>query len=267
MLRAIGTSVRGARHEKLGEVMQDAFLSIIDRDKVYVSIADGHGSRVHFRSHIGSALAVIASAEVLKHHAEQIIRHESFEERRQNTVNVVAAITALWSKLCLKELRSNPFRNEELAKLDARDKTNLGKNALLAYGTTLMTLINKRNLVLGFSVGDADIIALKDGEVINLIEKDGLIGEETYSLSSNDVSYKNIKYFEADCSEMTHLMLSTDGYRKSFETEADFYRVLKDLSLFLDESGEKKLELELEGWLKETTSGGSGDDITCCLLF
>lgn len=266
MLRVIGAAVKGARHEKLGAPLQDAYISMVDRDKLYVSIADGHGSRLHFRSHIGSSLAVIASAEILRHHAEQIAAKDSFEERRQGAINVITAIIAHWSQLCLKELREQPFTTEELSKLDKEDKDKLSKNALHAYGSTLTSLISWKNLVYGFSIGDGDVLGLRQGEAISLLGADGLIGDETYSLTSPEV-YKNLKYFEADRSEMSHYLMATDGYRKSFETEADFLSVLRDMKKYLDDEGMSLLEAELEGWLKETTRGGSGDDITCCLLF
>lgn len=266
MLRVIGASVQGARHEKLSEPLQDAFMSMVDRDKLYVSIADGHGSKLHFRSHIGSSLAVIAGSEILQHHADQIAKQGSLEERRQGAVNVITAIIAHWSKLCLKELRAQPFRTDELVKLGQEDKEKLSKNALLAYGTTLTCFVNKRNLVYGFSIGDGDVLALKGAEVLSLTEDDRLLGDETYSLTSPDV-YKNLKYFEADRLEMSPYLLATDGYRKSFATKIDFFSVLKDMKKYLDNEGEKLLETKLEGWLQETTKGGSGDDITCCLLF
>lgn len=266
MLRVIGAAVRGARHEKLGEPLQDAFMSMVDRDKLYVSIADGHGSKLHFRSHIGSSLAVIASSEILKHHAEQIARQESYDDRRRSAVNVITAIIAHWSKLCLKELRSQPFSTEELSKLGKEEKEKLAKNALLAYGSTLTSLVAWKNLVYGFSIGDGDVLGLRRGEVFSLIEADSLVGDETYSLTGTEV-YKYLKYFEADKSEIKHYLMATDGYRKSFETEEDFFSVLRDMKKYLDEEGESLLERELENWLKETTRGGSGDDITCCLLF
>lgn len=266
MLRVIGATVKGARHEKLGEPLQDAFLSMVDRDKLYVSIADGHGSKLHFRSHIGSSLAVIASAEILKHHAEQIAKQESYEERRQGAINVITAIIAHWSTLCLKELRREPFSTEELSKLGREDKEKLSKNALLAYGSTLTSLIAWKNLVYGFSIGDGDVLGLKNGEVLSLIDSDGLVADETYSLTSPEV-YKNLKYFEVDKQEMSHYLMATDGYRKSFETEEGFFRVLKDMKKYLDEGEGELLEREIGTWLKETTRGGSGDDITCCLLF
>ncbi len=262
----VGTSVLGANHKRKNIPMQDAYMSMIDGDRLYVSVADGHGSQVCFRSDVGSTLAVTSTIEVVRHHSKQICAMTDTEERKIATKNLSQAIVAYWSKKVLEHLRGTPFNEAELSKLDEPHMKQLSKNALLAYGTTLMLVVCRKNIVFGFSIGDGDVLAEKDSESRFLTEFNKTQGEATYSLCTPNVS-THVKYFETDSSETDCLLVSTDGYRNSFASLEDFKKVVTDMKSFITEEGQISLSKKLDGWLEETSEQGSGDDITACFLY
>lgn len=61
-------------------------------------------------------------------------------------------------------------------------------------------------------------------------------------------------------------MLSTDGYAKSHADDAEFAKVASDLARMIRNHGFDAVTPKRQGWLRETTEGGSGDDISIALL-
>ena len=62
------------------------------------------------------------------------------------------------------------------------------------------------------------------------------------------------------------IIVSTDGYAKSYASDAGFEEVGRDLLKMIQVRGFASVEKNLEGWLHETTREGSGDDISVGLL-
>jgi hypothetical protein len=63
------------------------------------------------------------------------------------------------------------------------------------------------------------------------------------------------------------IMLSTDGYANSYSSEQGFEKVGSDiLRMMRENDGLATVENGLPGWLKETSAGGSGDDITVGMI-
>lgn len=63
----------------------------------------------------------------------------------------------------------------------------------------------------------------------------------------------------------TLLLLSTDGYSKSYETDAAFKQIGPDYLELIREGGVSSLNLR--GFLEQVTNKGSGDDIALALLY
>ena len=67
MFDGFSHSVRGASHETSGLVCQDYSAYEVNEYYSVAAIADGHGSKKYFRSHLGSQFAVEAAFETLRH--------------------------------------------------------------------------------------------------------------------------------------------------------------------------------------------------------
>ena len=58
------------------------------------------------------------------------------------------------------------------------------------------------------------------------------------------------------------VLLATDGYANSFREDRGFLKVGTDLLGMLRSDGLDHVKANLGDWLRETSEGGSGDDIT-----
>ena len=65
MFNGFSHSVMGASHEKTGLVCQDSSAYKVCDDYAVCVVADGHGSKKHFRSNIGSKFAIEATISTI----------------------------------------------------------------------------------------------------------------------------------------------------------------------------------------------------------
>ncbi|MCK8061361.1 MULTISPECIES: PP2C family serine/threonine-protein phosphatase [unclassified Fusibacter] len=260
-------SVIGPSHIKSGLPNQDAFSYEEDNGVHLVGVADGHGSSSCFRSHIGSRLAteaVIRQAKPLSAEKLDALDEESaYAFTRKWGEKVLKA----WVKDVLSHLRENPFTQSEVDGLDDKGRRALGKNALLAYGATLIAVIITPNRILGYNLGDGDLLVAHGRKVICTVYKDDdTIGNSTYSLCTSG-SMSKLAHLDMTTEDLDWIMIATDGYRNSFKNEKGFYKVGKDLHKLYRKHGLEVIEKHFEGWLHETTQGGSGDDLTSLVFF
>ncbi len=266
----VGGSVRGASHIRNNLPNQDAikWKTIDEEHDVHVmSLADGHGSQVCFRSDIGAKLAVDTMNEVIAHTYKYIgrsnLNSNSFDDIAYKFIH-------LWGKRALKHLKDHPFRDEEVEGLDKYKRRTLGRNALTAYGSTLLSVLVQGNRLQFWQIGDGDILTVDEqGEVIKVIEEDnGLIGNETKSICDTR-ALKEFRHclLDKEASKIGLIMMSTDGYANSFQTKTGFLKAGKDYYNMVKDYGVGEIGNSLDGWLNETSELGSGDDITLGLIY
>ena len=77
MFNGFSHSVMGASHEKTGLVCQDSSAFKICDNYAVAVVADGHGSKKHFRSDVGSKAAVEVSIEAIEKFCENIDEFEA----------------------------------------------------------------------------------------------------------------------------------------------------------------------------------------------
>ncbi len=264
--KTVNESVIGADHKRKNLPLQDALMTMVDRDFLYVAIADGHGSPLCFRSDVGSSLAVLSTIDLVKHQSRKIALLKNKKDRETACRNVLQAVNAHWSRQVMKNLKNMPFQAEELDKLKDEHKKRLSTNALLAYGSTISFAVLNKNLVFGLCLGDGDALFKLKDRIELLPQNEELEGEATDSLCKIE-SMPYARYFEYQSKDLDCFMLSTDGYRKSFESDDDFELVIDDIYNFLLEKGAGELSSSMYSWLEETSLKGSGDDISCCFLY
>jgi serine/threonine protein phosphatase PrpC len=260
-------SVIGPSHIKAGLPNQDSFSHDSENGVHIIGVADGHGSRTCFRSHIGSKLAtdaVIHEAKPLDVEKLDALDNElAFAFTRKWAEKVLKA----WVIAVLAHLKEHPFTSIEVDGLDAKGRHSLGKNALLAYGATLIAVIITPNRILGYNLGDGDLLTAHGKKVTNTVFKDDdTIGNSTYSLCTSG-SMSKLAHVNMPTKDLDWIMLATDGYRNSYRNEKGFYKVGKDLLKLHHKHGKNVIEENFNTWLSETTTGGSGDDLTAIVLF
>jgi methyl-accepting chemotaxis protein len=119
-------------------------------------------------------------------------------------------------------------------------------------------------------IGDGDILLVRyDGETESVLPKDPeLIGTETTSLSQSDALHKfKVKVIDRNTKpEVIMVLLSSDGYNNSYESDVEFLSIGKDYLQLVQKFGlENTIDL-LPKFLNETSEGGSGDDITLGIM-
>ncbi len=228
-----------------------------------MAIADGHGGSRHFRSQIGSALAVQSALNVL-----------AAAGANSNVPEAAKEIESVWRTAVFSDLERNPFSEAELATLanstDGPAAAETVRNApILAYGATLLAAAATDSRILLLQIGDGDILAVsKNGETTRPVPADDrLIGNQTTSLCQPE-AWKEFRgavlRIPEDCPEL--LLLSTDGYANSFKSEEDFLKIGKDYLEFIRDRGLQAVSEELPAILTEASQNGSADDITLGIL-
>lgn len=268
--KLIGSSVIGANHIRLNMPNQDVikWKTIDEKENIHVmSVADGHGSQVCFRSHIGAKLASeIMNRLILNGYDLANCKKEdySFEE------NITSEFVRLWTMYVKKHLRETPFIDREVSELDSVKRRILGKNAYIAYGSTLITVLVWDKRVFCWQLGDGDVLLVNSsGKVLEPISKDErFIGNETTSTCSpNAVKEFRTENFELDPEESHMFLIASDGYSNSFRTQSGFRQAGIDFFKMIQEDGIEEVDSHLSVWLEETSKLGSGDDISVGIMY
>lgn len=163
-----GCSIGGYHIEK-GLPCQDAAVHV-DAGSWYMgAVADGHGSRKHFRSGLGSKIActvaVMCSTQWMKEWQGSKVAEEQVAQFQRELITQ-------WCKAVECDIAQNPWTDEELeeqrmilSKQEYRELLD-GKNSIYAYGTTLLVLLVVKQYWLALQLGDGDFALLqKDGQI------------------------------------------------------------------------------------------------------
>ncbi len=270
-----GASVRGASHVRSNAPNQDAIRwrpVSGSNEAVVVAVADGHGSPMSLRSHLGAELAVVMATEMLWTGLADAPDARNPEEEAQILRGLLPELTERWAAEVRLELERRPLEGAELRRLEERAGSAglaaLGRNPLLAYGATVLAVLVSRATVHYVQLGDGDILTVwRNGEVRRPLPADRqLIANETTSLCQPD-AWRQFRVSSDRLKDAPRLiLLSTDGYSNSFASEDEFLQVGSDLLEMIERDGLKAVEGRLEGWLNETSERGAGDDVTLAIV-
>jgi hypothetical protein len=228
-----------------------------------VAVADGHGSNRCFRSGTGADLAVQVALEIMSEPSPDPEGAEGLPRR----------VVQRWLTEVAAHLERSPFTYQELAHLqdvagpEARFEVEAGPS--LAYGTTLLAAAADDHGIVVLQVGDGDILTVDgDGNVTRPLPPDPRsVGDATASLARPTASGDaRIRSLDVNDRGPVMILAATDGYANSFEEDAGFLQVGSDLLRMIESEGLATVTAELDGWLKEVSELGSGDDVTIGLL-
>ena len=241
--------VRGAKHVRDGRPCQDDFAVVGGTDARVLAVADGHGSSAH--AEIGARLAVEVATERLLDFARGLA-----PERRVDLREVHA-------------FAQHPFRVQLVRDWVRRVRDHAGTDDvdLKAYGTTLIFALITPDYVLLGQLGDGDVLAVNStGTVSRPFPPDPTsFAEETLSLCLPE-AHSSLRVLVAPRPAFEALWLvSTDGYSKSYPTDADFDRIGPDYLEMVREIGIDGVAGNLDEFLTEVTTRGSGDDIALAI--
>ena len=219
MFKGHSLSVRGAMHEADGTGCQDSARVYIGADFAVAAVSDGHGSEKHFRSAAGSEMATrVAIRSICDFRERNGGLDGIFTDNPNNAARRIAAnIICGWNGEIAAHLRAlplNPRETEIYAKYG-------GITDEVMYGATLIVAAMTENGCFGLQIGDGDLIALDNGEMISPMPVDTqLVGNLTTSLCDSD-AIMNFRHFYCP-NRFEGIMLSSDGLINSFGSVGDF---------------------------------------------
>jgi Protein phosphatase 2C len=269
--------VRGSSHQRWGLPNQDAAQCTVTpgaQGTVAVAVvSDGHGSPRHFRSQVGSSLAVSTVAGTL----QGFLRESAAPNGQvpfvpEQVHELERKIVSGWLAAVHSDLERNPFTQAELATLEKEDgiegRAAVESSPELAYGATLLAAGATDKVLLYLQLGDGEILSVSAAGTTTrpLPPDDRLIANETTSLCQPE-AWKDFRSSWVTKPTLPSLvLLSTDGYANSFRSDEDFLKVGQDYLDIVSQQGIASLAEELPSILTEATQQGSGDDITLAIL-
>jgi serine/threonine protein phosphatase PrpC len=269
--------VRGSSHRRSGLPNQDAVQATVTPGAhgtlAVAVVSDGHGSPRHFRSQIGSSLAVSTGTATLQSFLRDSVAadgHVPFVPEQVHELE--RKIVSGWLSAVQSDLENNPFSQEELAALEKEEGVE-GRGVVenspeLAYGATLLAAAATNQVLLYLQLGDGEILSVDaQGTTTRpLPPDDRLIANQTTSLCQPE-AWKDFRTaWITDGALPSLVLLSTDGYANSFRSDEDFLKIGQDYLEIIRQQGISSLAEELPDILNEATQQGSGDDITLAIL-
>lgn len=273
-----GASVKGAKHVRSDLPNQDAVGWEIKDGNLVAAVSDGHGSLKHFRSAIGSKLAVQAALEVMLREVDvenlttdavKKIKSRVKEKLPQRVVNS-------WRDKVREHYQNNLFSLDveaqtKLEQIEAEQgikrRELIEDNYIKAYGATLLITLVTDRFSLYFKLGDGEITVLSDTKE-RLLTSGESLGPATDSLCMSEAIDKvKISVVPFSKERPLFIMLSTDGYINSFRSDEGYLKVIDDFIDLSLEHGIEYINHNLSDWLAETSRQGSGDDITLALIY
>lgn len=229
----------GASHEAKGTVCQDASAYKVGEAYAVCVVADGHGSKKHFRSNVGSKAAVEATIETIEKFYEDAEAFErEFPANHKRIIrNIEKQIITLWNQKVNKHHDENPVTPAEKAKFTDEEFEKIPVESY--YGTTLIAAVAGNGYSFGLQIGDGSLVAVLDtGETIMPMEYEEANPANITASMCNQNAAKMFESFYIDDKNLLALFASTDGLYTSFGSEHDFldyHTILTSQLVNLDE--------------------------------
>ncbi len=223
MFNGFSHSVMGASHEKTNLVCQDSSAFKVEDHYAVAVVADGHGSKKHFRSHLGSKFAVEAAIEAIDRYYED---REALEANLPDNYklilkNIEKQIISNWNVRIEKHLAENPVTEEEKSKFTQEEFEAILPESY--YGSTLVVAVAGENYTFGVQIGDGSLVAIfEDGKAVMPMEYNEAAPANVTASVCNSNAAGMFSSFYAPNKRLIALYGSTDGLYTSFGSEYDF---------------------------------------------
>ena len=223
MFNGFSHSVMGASHEKTGLVCQDSSAFKIGNGYAIAVVADGHGSKKHFRSHLGSKFAVEATIETIDRFYEEREDLEANLPVNYKLIirNIEKQIISNWNIRIEKHLEENPVTAEEKSKFKPEEFEAIPPESY--YGSTLVAAVAGDGYTFGLQIGDGSLVAIfEDGKAVMPMEYNESAPANVTASICNSNAASMFSSFYAPNKRLIALFGSTDGLYTSFGSEFDF---------------------------------------------
>lgn len=208
----------GGSHQRSGLPCQDSAVSEEYKGARILIVADGHGSRKHFRSERGSSFACQAALEEIKALTPEL---EGPPDEDQ-LAGLKERILARWLEMVAEDVEREPWTPEELDEAEARgiseelERLKSGGAPYIPYGSTLVAAFAGDSYWAGVQLGDGILVTIgREGEYVwPMPESNVNIGNRTASLCMGNPmpEFRHCVGTE----DLAGLVVCTDGVEKAF---------------------------------------------------
>ncbi|MBR1739420.1 MAG: protein phosphatase 2C domain-containing protein [Ruminococcus sp.] len=226
MFNGFSRSVKGASHDRSGLVCQDSSSHEISESFAVAVVADGHGSKKHFRSNMGSKFAVEATVETIsRFFADPEEFEANFPKNHKSIIkNIQKQIITIWNAKVNEHFKDNPvtavekrpFTPDELAAIPVESY----------YGTTLIAAVLCKEFTFGVQIGDGSLVLVYDnGETtMPMGYEEANPANITASICNQNASsmFESFYIPKNDKKKVIAAFASTDGLYTSFGSDYDF---------------------------------------------
>lgn len=265
LFKGINVTVKGRSHEENGTVCQDSSGHVTYPDYAISIVADGHGSKKHFRSDVGSKYAVASTIETI---SEYMADFDAFTKVFKSCPNKILSmiqkgIISKWNDKIVQHLKDNPITEQEKSPFTEQEFNDIKMESY--YGTTLIVAVMCKNYSFGLQIGDGSLVVINEmGEV-----EMPIVDDETHpaNVTASMCNSNAIDLFDSfyTFTRPTALLVSTDGLYTSFASRNGFeeYNLITVSMMENFESAENAIQSNLE----KRTKYGSRDDISLSIVF
>ena len=270
-IKMLAVSVIGEKHIISQIPLQDYSLAVKTEDFCIGVVCDGHGSKQHFRSNLGSKMAAEIALTKLKEFAQLYKTYDEVESFQEDKIKrLKLSIINEWHHRIVQYNKENPFTSEELEKTTP-DLLKMTYNQSSPYGTTLLACLLTKDYNLLISLGDGEIVKidkLKGAKVLNFKDKSKYVGGKTDSLCSANAFMKMYHKIEkVTFGNESAFALCTDGLSETFENAEIFVEKIQNFTKFYALEGLDVTKEELQKVFSEISRLSSAkDDISLAIV-
>lgn len=265
MYIGLSEAVRGASHVDSNTVCQDyADFKTTDHYAV-AAVADGHGSKKHFRSDFGSKAGVeVAIRAVEEYCSDPDEFKRKFQDDPEHLITKIQKyIIKHWYDTVNEHYNNNPVRPEEREKLTDEELAAIKIESI--YGSTLLVSVLTDSFSFGMQLGDGSIVVIKQcGEAYMPIIDDESCPANLTSSLCNSNAIKMFNYFYSYEKPLA-IILSTDGLYTSFSSKESFEEYNCLIASQMTDIDVLKSRLNKN--FVRRTNAGSRDDISISIIF
>ncbi|MDE6519032.1 MAG: protein phosphatase 2C domain-containing protein [Ruminococcus sp.] len=266
MFSGFSNSVRGASHDAKGIVCQDSSAHYACADYAVAVVADGHGSKKHFRSNMGSKLAVESALETIAKYYENVEEFEkNFPVNHDMIIrHIQKQVILRWNVAVLEHFRNNPVTADEKKEFTQEEFAKIPVESY--YGTTLIVVVACKGFSFGFQIGDGSLVGVfDDGSTEILIDYEESNPANITSSICNANAATMFDSFYIENKQALALYVSTDGLYTSFGSDDDFLAYHTIITSQLAEGDD--FEAAVMKNITKRTHYGTQDDISLSCVF
>lgn len=260
MFSGFNKTVIGGSHTDSGKICQDYSEYYVCENYSAAVVADGHGSRKHFRSDIGSQLAVKVTLSTLSEFLSDMDEFEkSFRDDPSRVIKKIQKhIISYWNKAIAGHFIGVPITDKEKEPFTDEQFRAIKHESM--YGTTLIACVMCKNFSFGIQIGDGSLVTVNNYAVAQMpiADDESCPANLTASMCNTNAIDLFNHFYTFD--ELMAVFVSTDGLFTSFGSREDFQDyhtilvgLLDDRDAFLNAVSKN---------LVKRTNHGTRDDIS-----